>query len=178
MPQGKIPTDIRKALDAQEAKFKARKTGPNGLTEKQQRFVYAYLENGHNGCAAYRSVYSATASDGTAGKSSYNLLRDPKVVQELERLTNRQREAEAAAIAARRITKDWLTEGLATLFDDAVKQRDRSGAAQVGRLLAEIGGWRVERRETRRVRSFEDLQQDELIALAGDDPDEGDASDE
>lgn len=178
MPPRKLPADIRKALATHEAKVKGRTTGPNGLTEKQQRFVYAYLENGHNAVAAYRAVYSADAADGTAGSASFRFLRNAKIAQEIERLTNRQREAEAAAISARRITKDWLSEGLATLFDDAVRTNDKSGAAQVGRLIAEIGGWRVQRQERRRVSSFQDLHQDELQALAAENDDQEDGTDE
>jgi len=180
MPPGnKVPPDIRKALAEQQAKVEGRKTGPNGLTEKQQKFVYAYLENGHNGVAAYRSVYSADASDGTAGSASFRFLRNAKIVQEIDRLTQRQREAEAASITARRVTKDWLTENVAKVFEGAVADKDRSGAAQLGRLLAELGGWRIQRQERRRVSSFQDLHQDELTALAaeGDDEPEDGADD-
>ena len=143
------------------------------LTPKQARFVEAYLTNGRNAAAAYRAAYSTKASPKHAGNEGLKLLRHPVIAREVAD-SDRKANAKLAAVAERHaVTKERISAELASIaFAAAPEQvpvKDKRAALMD---LAKLHGHIVEKRETRQVRDWSDLSEEELRSLAAADAEE------
>jgi hypothetical protein len=136
------------------------------LTPKQAAFVEAYLTNGRNAAAAYRAAYSTSASPKHAGNEGLKLLRHPVIAREVAE-ADRKAHAKLAAFAERNaVTRERISAELASIaFAAAPEQvpvRDKRAALMD---LAKLHGHVTEKRETRVIRTIEDLTREELEAL-------------
>jgi phage terminase small subunit len=116
------------------------------LTEKQNRFISHYVNNGHNAAEAYRASGYACGSDNSAAAAASRLLRNPTVSRVLTRQT------EVAAEAGERqfnITRDFLIAKYIDIIEGAMAdKRPQYGAARASLAdLAHITGHWVDRRE-------------------------------
>lgn len=139
------------------------------LTAKQQAFVTEYIRNGFNASAAYRAVYSAKGSDNTTAIEAFRLVNHPKLSPIIAEARGKAAAATERAIVRHAMTKERMAEGLAELFDHARNEQDHTGASRVGMLLAKLQGWITEKRETRIIKSLEDLTNEELAAMVAED---------
>lgn len=79
-----------------------RKTGRRGarrsLTPKQRAFVEAYLKNGQNAAAAYRTAYASKASAKDVATEASRLLNNPKIAPVIASAEARAKKATERAI--------------------------------------------------------------------------------
>lgn len=65
---------------------RAARTGNHGLTEKQEAFCRAYLENGGNGTAAHEIAFPGRYTKKQRNEEASKLLADPKISQRVHEL--------------------------------------------------------------------------------------------
>ena len=85
------------------------------LTSKQLAFVEAYLRNGGNAAAAYRSAYDTQASAEQVAKDAARLLQHPKIAPIVAEAEKRARAAIDRALDRYAVTKERLVGELARL---------------------------------------------------------------
>ncbi len=137
------------------------------LTRKQRIFAETYIANGRNAAAAYREAYDTKGSPQRVAEDAHALVRHPKIAP-IVAVADAQAAARLSAAAARNaVTKERISAELASIAfaaaPDRVSVKDKRAALMD---LAKLHGHFVERRETRVVRSWADLTEDELCALA------------
>lgn len=129
----------------------------DALTAKQRRFVDEFSVDLNATRAAIRAGYS----EKTAAAIGNENLRKPQIAEAIE-------EAMAIKAAATGFNKVRVVE-MALAATESAKQAGNHAAWLRGvELLAKLHGHIVERRDTRQVRSFEDLTDDDLAALVAD----------
>ena len=136
------------------------------LTEKQRKFVTEYLRNGKNAGAAYRAAYATRASDGAARVEASKLLRHPKIVPILAEAERQAAEAIRSSVHGYAMSKAELQSRLTAAFLEAQAAKHWTGMGRLGELLSRLGGYVVETRNVRVIRSVADLTDEELEALA------------
>ena len=90
------------------------------INDKQQAFINEYLVNGHNATKAYKTAYP-NSSDKACESSACDLLRKPKIVEEISRI-----QAKTGVEAGK--TREGQVKRLDDLIDMAVKQGNVAGA--------------------------------------------------
>lgn len=85
------------------------------LTNKQTQFLAEYLRNGRNGVAAYRTVYSPTATTNTAGNCAAKLLKHPLIAPFIEETERRTIAVVDRVLDRYEITKERVLTALARL---------------------------------------------------------------
>ena len=65
---------------------RAARTGNHGLTEKQEAFCRAYLENGGNGTAAHEAAFPGRYTKKQRNEEASKLLASPKLLQRINEL--------------------------------------------------------------------------------------------
>jgi hypothetical protein len=134
----------------------------HGLTLKQLSFCNDFLRNGGNGEQAYQSAY------GAAGKSSAyvfdysaKLLKNPKVKAYLSRnsmLTdNLARDSD-------RVSFDEAVTSAREAYQAAMAAGNYGAAVSAGRLLAQLGGHLIERRENTDATDPDRMSDDQLAS--------------
>jgi phage terminase small subunit len=128
------------------------------LTAKQQAFVREYLVDNNATQAAIRAGYSAR----TANREGSRLLSKP-VIQAA--LSIARTEMYAAVVKRTAITRaDGI--GMAMLGVEGARVAEQWAAYRSSvELVAKLHGYITDKRETRVIRSVEDLTDDELGAL-------------
>lgn len=132
-----------------------RASAPDGLTDKQRRFVVQYLVDLNGTKAAIRAGYSPK----TAYTMATENLTKPHVRAAVDKALALQAEAT-------KLTRDRVVAQIDKLLGEAVDRSNHAAAARHAELLAKLNGWIVEKRDVRVVRSVSDLSDDELAALA------------
>ena len=146
------------------------------LTVKQAAFVEAYLSNGRNATAAYRTAYAADGmNDAAVGLEAHRLLRNPKIAPRVA-LAQAQTEARLATVAQEcGITKERISRELQTIaLASRADLEAWSAAGVIARVgdkrqalldLAKLHGYVIEKRDVRVIKDVSDLTDDELAAL-------------
>ncbi len=101
------------------------------LTANQREFVRAYVMH-RNGARAYRESYGKGKSlkDSTCYSEASKLLRNPKVLEEVERL---EREADDVVIAGKKERMIWLSRVLRTPIEDVDEGSDMCQEVRYGK---------------------------------------------
>lgn len=130
------------------------------LTNRQQAFCREYIVDLNATQAAIRAGYS----ERTARSQGQRLLTNVDIEECLQELITERSERV-------QITADAVLTGISSIaFDESVKPNDRLKAYD---LLGKHLGLFVERREIATTpRTLDDMSDDELIALIGDDDDD------
>ena len=104
------------------------------------------------------------------GSSSSEISRRPDVVARVKELKNIKTsiasQAEAAAVRITAVTKAYIVDEVMAQYAGAKADGARGVALEALKLAASLMGYVVQKRDTRVVRSFEDLTDDELERLA------------
>ncbi len=148
------------------------------LTPKQARFVEEYLIDLNATAAAKRAGYS----ERTAYAQGQRLLKNVEIAAAIQK-------AQEARSERTRIDQDWVIERLVGVYEASMEARpvcDKNGEEKgftfnptaANRALELIGkhkGMFIDRKLIG-LRRIEDMTEDELVALLGDDRLEGDDS--
>ena len=141
------------------------------LTAKQLYFVQHYLTQGRNASAAYRAAYNADGmKESTINHRAVELLKHGQIAAMIaadDRMLAKAHEARSERYV---ITKDWISHELAKLArgisDHPLEFIPASVRSQSLERLAKLHGLVIEKRDMRVVRSFADLSDEEIAALA------------
>lgn len=90
--------------------------GPN-LTDKQAAFVQAYLANGKNASAAYKTAYKSKMRPADIAAEASRLLRNPKVAPYITQAQDGVERVVRAAFERYNITQEGLIHRLCMLAD-------------------------------------------------------------
>ena len=108
------------------------------LTDKQQKFIDAYLGSG-NATEAYKLAGYKVKNDNVAAPESSKLLRNPKISQAITRRRAGDLAEKQKKQVKYEITQDWLISQLITTIEDsrADKQHNvtRNAIMDVGKVL-------------------------------------------
>jgi hypothetical protein len=158
MPQVSFPPKTLAKAQRKAAKTKRFGSTRNAfrLTPRQTRFVLAYAADANATQAAIAAGY-APANAAIQG----NILLDKPHVRDA---VQRQMDAVVAVSA---ITKQTLARVTWELVQECRRDRQRNAAFRGIELLAKMHGYIIEKRDIRVVKSWEDLSDEELKALAG-----------
>ena len=109
---------------------------PQGLTLKQERFAQAFVHNGGNSSAAYRTAYDCNnSSDETIHRKAHDVLCNGNVTARIQELI--QAEATAAGI-----TEATVLHRINEDRNFAIKTRNAATALRSDELLGKhIGMW-------------------------------------
>lgn len=129
------------------------------LTDKQRRFVEAYLSNGRNAAAAYRTVYSAKASAAAASVEGLRLLKHPlitpllraaeqKVVRQTQDVVDRYaiteerilREVARIAFSDGRMVMKWGADGVTLRESSELTDDEAAIVSEVSQTITQHGG--------------------------------------
>ena len=116
------------------------------LTDKQQKFIDAYLGSG-NATEAYKLAGYKVKNDNVAAPESSKLLRNPKISQAIAiRRAGNLAEKQKKQVKYE-ITQDWLISQLITTIEDARADKQhnvvRNSLVDIGKLV----GLYVDKRE-------------------------------
>ena len=130
------------------------------LTLKQERFARYYVgECQGNASAAYRKAYNAEKmTDPTIAVKAYELLKNGKVADMVDRVKAEQAEHNA-------ITVEEISGALRRALDGAAAAGQWSAASQAALGLAKLGGLLIEKRQISADDGAKHL--DAVAALAG-----------
>lgn len=118
----------------------AGKRGDKGLTPKQEAFCRAYIENGGNASAAYRSAYDASGMvENTINIEAHRLLNHPKIAPRLE-------ESRAKIAEKLDITVETLTRMLIEDRELARTNNDAGNAVKAVDALGRLHGLVIEKK--------------------------------
>lgn len=109
---------------------KEKKSNP-GLNDKQKRFVSEYLKDLNATQAAIRAGYSKK----TAGITGFDLLRNPKIAQEIA--NQQQKRAQRTEITQDKVLTELARMGFANLADYVAVQPDGSAVVDLSRATRE-----------------------------------------
>lgn len=102
------------------------KADPNKLTDKQEKFVEAYLTNGRNATAAYRTAYNAGAmKPENVHVKACALLANGKVADRIKAATSGARETAAQVVQVS--TTDVLLSAKRAMNADLAQMMDANG---------------------------------------------------
>jgi phage terminase small subunit len=90
-----------------------RGSGRSSLTEKQRAFFAAWLANGRNGAAAYRTAYNTTASPQRCHEMASDLLKHPKIASLVAEAESRADEATRRVLDRYEVTRERIIAALA-----------------------------------------------------------------
>lgn len=131
--------------------------GLDGLTSKQQLFV-SYLFAGMSDSDAYRQAYDASGMNAhTLGIEANRVRHHPGVALKLRELQDKRDERTSLAAS---LTREWITEGVMGLAQNADKDSVRLGAYA---LLGKVAGIDLFRETTRTehiTRTVEDIDRE------------------
>lgn len=85
------------------------------LTPKQRKFVNEYLTNGEQGANAYRAAYSSTAADSTCGRAANKMLSHPIIGPIIKDAKRRAAEAVRESAIRFVVTKERISQNLASM---------------------------------------------------------------
>lgn len=118
------------------------------LTEKQRRFLEAYLSNGRNAAEAYRTAYASSANPATATKEGRRLLSHPLIAPLVEAAEARAETVTRQALDRYAISRETVLRELARVGFSSPKQLMTWGKSGV------------------QLRESADLTEDEAAAVA------------
>lgn len=129
--------------------------GPDGLTERERRFVALYLSNGQNATHAYQAL-SPAASFNTAKRNGHDLFHRPAVQAALAKAIGKA--TEKLEISAERVLQEFARIAFSDIQD--VVHIDENGVPVIDLTKAKTSG---------KTAVIAEITQDEYTEGRGDD---------